>query len=282
MGYRERFLVKPGHRVRLNRIDPAYAGDLDSAEAAKGETERYRQQLVQCQPLLWAESKRSVLIVLQGMDASGKDGVVNHVLSALNPHGAKVVSFRAPTREEADHDFLWRIHHYTPAKGEFAIFNRSHYEDVLHPRVHKLIGKDECETRYRRIRAFEATLVDAQTVVLKFMLHISKEEQLRRFATRLDDPHRNWKISEGDYAEREFWDDYMHAFETALAATSTKTAPWFVIPSDHKWFRNLAVSQIIAEAVEALPMSYPRPVIDLRVIRRKYHAALKQEKRARR
>jgi PPK2 family polyphosphate:nucleotide phosphotransferase len=282
MRYRKRFLVKPGHGPRLAKIDPGDTDEYKSADAAKDETEQYRQLLAKRQPLLWAEHKRSVLIVLQGMDASGKDGVVNNVLSALNPHGATVVSFRAPTAEETDHDFLWRIHRHTPGKGEFAIFNRSHYEDVLFPRAHKLIDKAECEARYARIRAFEEDLTDAGTHILKFMLHISKEEQLQRFAARLDDPHRNWKISEGDYTERAFWDDYMRAFEATLAATSTKTAPWFVIPSDHKWFRNLAISQIIADVVEELPMSYPKPAVDLAAIRRKYHAARKEQKRAKR
>ncbi len=279
MRYRERFLVKPGHRVRLADIDPGFK---EAEPAAKDETEQYRQQLAKRQPLLWAAHKHSVLIVLQAVDAGGKDGVVNHVLSVLNPHGAKVVSFRAPTADEADHDFLWRIHPHTPGKGEFAIFNRSHYEDVLYPRVHKLIDKGACETRYARIRAFEENLVDANTLILKFFLHISKEEQLSRFADRLDDPHRNWKISEADYAERAFWDDYMRAFEEALAATSAERAPWFVIPANHKWFRNLAISQIIADAVEALPMSYPKPKVDLAEVRRKYHAAVKEEKRERR
>ena len=282
MRYRERFLVKPGRRVRLAKIDPGTTDHHASAEAAKDETEECRARLSKRQPLLWAERKRSVLIVLQGMDASGKDGVVNHVASALNPHGAKVVSFGVPTAAERDHDFLWRIHPHAPAKGEIAIFNRSHYEDVLVPRAHRLIDKDARHGRYAQIRAFEEGLADAGTLILKFMLHISADEQLRRFADRLDDPHRNWKISEGDYAERAYWDNYMGAFEEALAATSTKRAPWFVIPADHKWFRNLAVSQVIADALEELPMAYPKPAVDLALIRRKYHRALKEEKRGKR
>jgi PPK2 family polyphosphate:nucleotide phosphotransferase len=282
MRHRERFLVEPGHRVRLHKIDPGFKGQHESEEDARQETERYRATLARRQPLLWAEHKRSVLIVLQGMDASGKDGVVNHVLSALNPHGAKVVSFGVPTKDEAAHDFLWRIHPHAPGKGEFAIFNRSHYEDVLVPRVHKLIDRKSCEQRYARIRAFEENLADAETLILKFLLHISAEEQLARFAARLEDPHRNWKISESDYAERAHWDRYQRAFEEALAATSTKDAPWFVIPSDHKWFRNLAISQIIADALQDLPMSYPKPAVSLAAIRRKYHAAVKAAKRGRR
>lgn len=277
--FRDSFLVKPGHKLRLAGIDSRFKGHRKSAAAAKDETEQYRQQLAKRQPLLWAEHKRSVLIVLQAVDAGGKDGTVNHVLNALNPHGCKVVSFKVPTEEEAAHDFLWRIHPHAPGKGEFAIFNRSHYEDVLVTRVHKLIDKAECEARYRAIRAFEELLVRSGTTILKFFLHISKEEQLARFAARLEDPHRNWKISEADYAERTLWDDHMRAAEDALPATSTEGAPWFVIPADHKWFRNLAVSQIIADAVEDLPMSYPKPSVDLAMIRRKYHKAVKEEKR---
>lgn len=231
------------------------------------------------QPLLYAEKKRSFLIVLQAMDAGGKDGTINHVLSVLNPQGVKVRGFKQPTPEEMAHDFLWRVHPHTPAKGEIAIFNRSHYEDVVVSRVHKLIDKATCEVRYKRIRDFEEALADSGTHILQFFLHISKEEQLARFAERLDDPHHNWKISEADYAERAHWNDYMIAYEDAISATSTGRAPWFVIPSDHKWFRNLAVSQIIADAMEDLHMFYPKPTVDLAYIRRKYHVAKEEEKK---
>jgi PPK2 family polyphosphate:nucleotide phosphotransferase len=212
------------------------------------------------------------------MDAGGKDGVVNHVLSVLNPHGAKVCDFRQPTKEEAAHDFLWRVHPHAPARGEITIFNRSHYEDVLVPRVHKWIDKSAWETRYVRIREFEEGLADNGTKLLKFFLHIGKDEQLRRFAQRLDDPHRNWKISESDYTERAYWDAYMAAYEDAIHITSTKRAPWFVIPADHKWFRNLVVSQIIVDAMEELDMAYPKPSVDLSDIRRKYHAEIDRRK----
>jgi PPK2 family polyphosphate:nucleotide phosphotransferase len=213
------------------------------------------------------------------MDAGGKDGTVNHVLSALNPQGTRVTGFKEPTPEEKAHDFLWRVHPHAPGNGEIAIFNRSHYEDVLVPRVHKVIERTTWEARYQRIRDFEETLADNGTCILKFFLHISKEEQLARFAARLDDPRRNWKISESDYTERGFWDDYMIAYEDAMSATSTESAPWFVIPSNHKWFRNLAVSQIVADAMEDLHMSYPKPVVDLASIRRKYHAAKEAEEK---
>jgi PPK2 family polyphosphate:nucleotide phosphotransferase len=181
--------------------------------------------------------------------------------------------------EELAHDFLWRIHPHAPAKGEIAIFNRSHYEDVLVTRVHKLIDKETWTTRYDRIRDFEKELIEDGTTILKFFLHISSEEQLDRFEKRLDDPARNWKISETDYTERALWDDYISAFEDALNATSTHHAPWFVIPANHKWFRNLAVSQIVADTLDDLHMSYPKPSVDLAEIRKKYHAARQEEKK---
>ncbi len=279
MHYREKLLVKPGRRLRLEDINPADKGQHESEQTALPEIEQYRNKLTMMQSLLYAEKKRSLLIVLQAMDAGGKDGTVNHVLSALNPQGAKVTGFRQPTPEEMAHDFLWRVHPHTPGKGEIAIFNRSHYEDVLVPRVHKVIDKATWEARYQRIRNFEETLADNATYILKFFIHISKEQQLARFAARLDDPRHNWKISESDYVERAYWDDYMIAYEDAISATSTERAPWFVIPSNHKWFRNLAVSQIVADAMEDLHMSYPKPAVDLASIRRKYHAAKDEEKK---
>ncbi len=281
MSYREQFLVKPGDRVRLDHIDSSYKGDHETAEAAAVETERYRRKLTRQQTLLFAEKRHSVLIVLQAPDAGGKDGTINHVFGAFNPQGARVVAFKQPTERELAHDFLWRVHPHTPAGGEIVIFNRSHYEDVLITRVHKAIDKSVWTARYGQIRAFEAGLAAAGTTMLKFFLHISEEEQLGRFADRLNDPTRNWKISDADYAERELWHDYTSATEDALSATSTVEAPWFVIPADHKWFRNLAVSGIVAEAIEALDLAYPPPTVDLAQIRRKYHAAEKAAKKER-
>jgi PPK2 family polyphosphate:nucleotide phosphotransferase len=278
MDYRKEFRVDPHSKVKLGKLDPAYNGKHESPDEAKQEIDGYLQKLFKQQALLYAEHKHSILVVLQALDAGGKDGTIKHVFTALNPQGATVASFKQPTATELAHDFLWRIHPHAPGKGEIVIFNRSHYEDVLVTRVHKLIDKDVWTERYERIRDFEALLAENGTSIIKFFLHISKEEQLTRFAQRLDDPNRNWKISESDYSERALWDDYIAAFEDAIGATSTKHAPWYVIPSNHKWFRNLAVSQIMADTMEDLKLAFPPPAVNLADIRRKYHSALKQEK----
>src|SRR5215469_863866 len=277
MDYRKRFYVNPDERLRLSKLDPGYRGDHESEETAKQETEHYRVKLAHQQALLYAQRMHSVLVVLQALDASGKDGTVSHVFSALNPQGTTVVGFKQPTAADLAHDFLWRVHPHAPGRGEVAIFNRSHYEDVLVTRVHKLIKKATWTARYKRIRQFEAGLADNGTTILKFFLHISEEEQLSRFAERLQDPTRNWKISETDYTERALWDDYIEAFEDAISATSTKEAPWYVIPSNHKWFRNLAVSQIMAGSMEALDMRFPKPSVDLAEIRLQYHKAVEEK-----
>jgi len=228
----------------------------------------------QLQNLMYAERKRSVLIVLQGLDACGKDGVVRHILTGMNPAGCRVIAFKQPTAEDLGHDFLWRVHSHAPAKGEVAIFNRSHYEDVLVVRVHKLVPAHVWSYRYDLINELERLLVvENNTTVLKFFLYISKDEQLARFKRRLDDPARQWKISESDYLEREFWDDYVQAFQDMLHNTSTQHAPWFVIPSNNKWFRDLAVSQIITSTLEELDMQLPETAVDITRIRRRYHSA---------
>jgi PPK2 family polyphosphate:nucleotide phosphotransferase len=282
MEYRKRFIVAPGSKLKLAELDPSYKGDEKSAETAAAATERYRQKLADMQKLLYAERRRSLLVVLQAPDAGGKDGTITHVTGAWNPQGASVAGFKQPTPREEAHDFLWRVHIHTPALGEIAIFNRSHYEEVLITRVHKLINKSTCKTRYEQICEFEAQLADSHTHIVKFFLHISKDEQLARFEQRLDDPTRNWKISEDDYKERPFWDDYVAAYEDALSATSVKGAPWYVIPANHKWFRNLAVSQILAATMEDFHMSYPKPSVDLEKIRRDYHAAFVAETKSKR
>ncbi len=260
MDYRKQFRVKPGHGVRLNKLDPSDTGKLSSEGEAKQEMERYLKALTRQQVLLYAEHKHSVLVVLQAMDAGGKDGTIKHVFSGVNPQGVRVARYNQPTPVELAHDFLWRVHPHAPANGEIAIFNRSHYEDVLVTRVHKLVDKKTCARRYEHIRDFEALLAESGTTILKFFLHISKEEQLARFAQRLEDPARNWKISESDYSERQFWDDYVDAYEDAIGATSTANAPWYVIPANHKWFRNLAVSQIIADSMADLKSRLPGAV----------------------
>jgi len=282
MNYRESFIAEPGKRLSLKKIDPGFRGKHKSHHAAESEIESARQKLAELQPVLWAQKQHSLLIVLQGMDAGGKDGTVSHVLGALNPEGVVVTGFKVPTAEEAAHDFLWRVHPHAPARGYMAVFNRSHYEDVLAPRVHGAISESICEQRYKNIREFERLLAENGTQVLKFFLYISPEEQLERFAARLEDPRRNWKISESDYAERPKWDRYMAAYEDAISATSVKHAPWYVIPSNHKWFRNLAVSQIIAETMRDLKLAYPEPTVVLKDIRRKYHEAVRKAERKKR
>jgi len=274
MDYRKEFVVKPGSKVKLGDIDPSYTGKRVSESKARSEIERYRAKLTQQQYLLYSERQHSLLIVLQALDAAGKDGTVNHVMSAMNPQGTTITGFKGPTALELEHDFLWRVHPHAPGKGSVAIFNRSHYEDVLVVRVHKLAPEAEWSQRYELINDFEKLLhTQNKTQIIKFFLHISKDEQLQRFKQRLDDPARNWKISDSDYKERLLWDEYTKAFEDVFAETSTKHAPWYVIPSNHKWFRNLVVSQIVADTMEDLGMKMPKPTVDLEVIRREYHEA---------
>jgi PPK2 family polyphosphate:nucleotide phosphotransferase len=218
--------------------------------------------------------------VLQALDAAGKDGTIRHVFSGVNPQGTIVVGFKQPSPREAAHDFLWRVHQHTPAKGEIVIFNRSHYEDVLVVRVHKLMPKSVWSKRYDLINDSEEMLAANGTRILKFYLHISPEEQLSRFAQRLDDPSRRWKISESDYSERKLWPAYVEAYEDALALTSKKHAPWYIIPSNHKWFRNLAVSQIIADTMDEMGLKLPPTHVDISDIHRKYHAAVRADAKA--
>jgi PPK2 family polyphosphate:nucleotide phosphotransferase len=278
LDYRKQFRVKPGEKLGLNKLDPSDTGKLSSENAAKEDAKHYLDELSRQQALLYAEHKHSVLVVLQAMDAGGKDGTIKHVFSGANPQGVDVASFKQPTPLELAHDFLWRVHAHAPRAGQIVIFNRSHYEDVLVTRVHKLVDKKTCVLRYEHIRDFEALLGQSGTTVLKIFLHISKEEQLARFAQRLDDPGRNWKISESDYSERELWDNYVDAYEDAIRATSTDEAPWYVIPSNHKWFRNLAVSQIIADTIAGLDLAFPKPSVNIADMRRKYHAAVEESK----
>jgi len=266
MNYVEKFRVEPGSKVELGTIDAGFKDRHRSQEQALPEIEAYRQKLHDLQYLMYAEGKRSLLICLQGRDAAGKDGTINHVLGAMNPQGCTVTGFKVPSREEAAHDFLWRCHRAVPEKGHVAIFNRSHYEDVLVQRVHKMVPKKVWSARYAHINNFEKLLYDNGTHILKFYLHIDPDEQLERFKQRIDDPARHWKISDGDYAERPYWDAYTEAFEDALSRCSTEHAPWFIIPANRKWFRNLAISRIVTEA------------LDIVEIKKKYHAIVAEEK----
>jgi PPK2 family polyphosphate:nucleotide phosphotransferase len=280
MNFSKRFRIKRGSTVDLESVDPGfhepYANDVEAATDLRDNLAR----ITKLQRELYADRRHSLLIVLQGIDSAGKDGTCWHVISAMDPQGVQVTGFKQPTAQELEHDFLWRIHPHAPRRGNVAVFNRSHYEDVLAVRVHRLAPKEIWKPRYDFINDWERLLaVENSTVILKFFLYISKEEQLERFKERLDDPARQWKISESDYIERNKWDDYIKAFETMLSRCSTEYAPWFVIPSNHKWFRNLAVSKIIADTLEDMHLQMPKPTVDLEEIRRLYHQSVEAEKR---
>ena len=253
---RQMLRVSPGERLELSTIDPGDKLGWDK-EPAEAQTKALLERLADLQDRLWAEAKHPVLVVLQGIDAAGKDGTIRKVMSAFNPQGCVVSSFKVPTPEEVAHDYLWRIHKRVPAKGEIAIFNRSHYEDVLVVRVHDLVPRDVWRARYDQIRRFERHLVENGTTIVKFFLYISKDEQRQRFQERYDDPRKRWKFSLGDLEERKRWDDYISAFEDALAETSTDEAPWYVIPANRNWLRNLAVASILADTMDGLAPAYP-------------------------
>lgn len=261
-----REVLRATPKVRLDRIDPNETLGLTQAKAMDL-LARNTERLGRLGYRLYAEGKRSVLIVLQAMDAAGKDGVVRHVLTGLNPQGVRVTSFKAPTPAELRHDFLWRVHAAVPAHGEIGVFNRSHYEDVLIVRVKQLVPKEVWRHRYRQIRAFEELLASSGTTILKFFLHIDKEEQRERLQARIDDPEKNWKFELGDLRERERWADYQEAYEAVLRKCDSDAAPWYVIPSNRKWFRNAAVSQILVETLEGMKLTLPPPAADLRGIK---------------
>jgi PPK2 family polyphosphate:nucleotide phosphotransferase len=256
------FLVPPGATVNLADHDPGFSANYQKKSETKSELKRNAKRLQELQEVLWAEGKRSLLIVLQAMDAGGKDGTIRHVMRGVNPQGCQVTSFKVPSKEELAHDFLWRIHKAAPRKGYIGIFNRSQYEDVLVVRVHNLAPEEIWRQRYEQINHFEKLLADNGTTILKFFLYISKEEQKQRFEARLQDPAKNWKFSIKDVQERDHWQDYTQAFQDALSKCSTPWAPWYVIPSNHKWFRNLAISTAIVETLESLGLQYPPPLED--------------------
>jgi PPK2 family polyphosphate:nucleotide phosphotransferase len=270
----KRLKVEPGSKVKLSDIDPNFHGTHQSEDDAKAELQHNLDRITELQRKFYADRRHSLLIVLQGIDGAGKDGTCWHVVSAMDPQGVSVAGFKQPTAEERDHDFLWRVHPHAPGLGQVAVFNRSHYEDVLVVRVHDLVPKHVWKQRYEFINNWERLLVEEKnTTILKFFLYISKDEQLSRFKARLDDPTRQWKISDSDYSERKLWDKYIDAFEAAISKCSTKHAPWFIIPSNHKWFRNFAVSEIVARAMDDMNLSLPKPTVDLQKIRKLYHQA---------
>jgi len=277
LDYRKEFVVEPGSKLHLANIDPSYSGKHLSHENAGPEIRKHLERMTKLQYLLYADAEQSLLVVLQALDAAGKDGVVRHLFSGMNPQGTSVCAFKQPSQLELAHDFLWRAHLRAPSKGELVIYNRSHYEDVLVVRVHDLTPESVWSKRYDLINDFEKMLSRSGTRILKFYLHISPEEQLKRFKQRLDDPMRHWKISAADYTERDLWPKYIEAYEDAITLTSTKRAPWYIIPANHKWFRDLAVSQIVADTMDEMGLHLPATRVDLAEIRRKYHAAELQE-----
>lgn len=253
--------VKPGAKLNLSKHDTRDTPfwDSDDKEGAVTRLGVLNERLEALQELLWAQGKERILVVIQAMDAGGKDGTVRHVFEGVNPTGVRVASFKRPTDKELAHDYLWRVHSQVPGDGELTIFNRSHYEDVLVVRVNELVPKERWKRRYDHIVNFEQMLADEGTTIIKLFLHISKDEQKERLQARLDEPHKNWKFEEGDLGPRSRWEEYQEAFEDAISKTSTKSAPWYVIPADRKWYRNIAVSEILIQTLEGLDMSFPEP-----------------------
>jgi PPK2 family polyphosphate:nucleotide phosphotransferase len=254
--------VRPGASVALGRFDAGATHGWEKPNARE-ETEQQLERLAELQDRLWAEAKHAVLVVLQGIDAAGKDGTIKKVMTAFNPQGSPVTSFKVPSVEEMAHDYLWRVHKAVPRKGEIGIFNRSHYEDVLVVRVHELIPRKVWSKRYEQIKHFEEELAASGTTILKFFLAIDKDEQRARFQARYDDPTKRWKFSMGDLEERKRWDSYQAAFQDALSKTSTADAPWYLIPANRKWFRDLAVATILAETIADLKPAYPPVASDV-------------------
>ena len=260
----QRYRITHGEKIDLAKRD---AGDTSACKSGKKRAEarlvKLNQRLESLQEMLWAEHRHKVLVVLQGTDTSGKDGTIRHVFEGVNPSGVRVAGFKVPTAEELDHDFLWRVHRQVPGRGELVIFNRSHYEDVLAVRVHELVPEDVWRARYEQIVDFERLLTASGTTILKFFLHIDRDEQKERLEARLEDPRKRWKFRLGDLDDRRLWDEYETAYEEALSKTSREWAPWYVVPANKKWYRNLVVATVLVEALEALGMRVPEPEEDL-------------------
>ena len=265
------FIVKPGDSIGLNGIEtdcppehlPEYTGTYQKKGETKKPLKKLNKRLLKLQELLYAESKHALLIILQGMDTCGKDGTIRKVMAGINVQGCEVVNFKVPSSDEIARDFLWRAHKAVPKKGMIGIFNRSHYEDVLVVRVHDLVDESVWKQRYQQINDFEKMLVENGTIVLKFFLHISKDEQKERLESRINDPTKHWKITEADIRERSYWDDYMQAYESVLQKCSTEWAPWYIIPANKKWYRNIVITERIVETLEKLDMNFPKPSSDI-------------------
>lgn len=265
--FSKELVVPHGENVKLAKYDPEDTLGWEKGAKMRTSLAKALEKLDRLQYLMYAEHNRALLIVVQGVDTAGKDGTIRHVMSGVSPQGCHVTSFKVPTAEELSHDFLWRIHRAAPGHGIIGIFNRSQYEDVLAVRVHNLVPKEVWSKRYDEINEFEATLTENNTIILKFLLHISKAEQKKRLEERIEDPDKHWKLSEADFQERKYWDDYVEAYEAALTRCNTKTAPWYIIPSNKKWFRNLAVSHIVVETLENLRMKFPPPTVDVKKLK---------------
>ena len=268
------FIVKPGDNISLNGVGkscnsehtPEYTGAYRKKGETKKPLKKLNKQMLKLQELLYAENQHALLIILQGMDTCGKDGTIRKVMAGINVQGCDVVNFKVPSADEISRDFLWRAHKAVPQKGKIGIFNRSHYEDVLVVRVHDLVPKSVWKQRYQQINDFEKMLVENGTVVLKFFLHISKDEQKDRLEARINDPSKHWKITEADIRERAYWDDYMQAYEAVLQKCSTDWAPWYIIPANKKWYRNLVITERIVKTLEGLDMKFPKPASDVSIL----------------
>jgi PPK2 family polyphosphate:nucleotide phosphotransferase len=250
-------LIPSDERIRIKDFDPDLTGQYKDKQEAKAVVKKNNDRMAELQEVLYAEGRHAVLIILQAMDAGGKDGTIKHVMSGVNPQGCRVTSFKAPTPEELSHDFLWRIHRHVPPRGYLGIFNRSHYEDVLIVRVHNLVPESVWRGRYEHINNFEKLLADSGVTILKFFLHISKDEQKQRLEKRLEDKNKNWKFNPDDLKERARWDEYVAAYEDAINNCNTPWAPWHIVPANKKWYRNLVISERIVEVMESLNMKYP-------------------------
>jgi PPK2 family polyphosphate:nucleotide phosphotransferase len=258
------FRISPGKSVNLHKIETDEVGDWDE-ESALHRLEKNREKIIELQDTLYAEGKQSLLVVLQAMDAAGKDSTIKAVTQGINPQGCNVVSFKQPSSEELSHDFLWRIHSEIPEKGKIGIFNRSHYEDVIITRVHDIVSRDLIKKRYDHINDFERMLTDHNTKVVKIMLHISADYQLKRIKHRLEKPDKAWKFRPSDMEERKKWPEYMEAFEKAIEHTSTAEAPWYIVPGENKWYRYLVVSEIILQALKDMSPELPKPNFDIKI-----------------
>jgi PPK2 family polyphosphate:nucleotide phosphotransferase len=259
----KKLMVIEGKKINLQRLSPDYNFSIDEEKAEYVLKQNLKKRMSELQYRLYAERKNGLLIVFQGIDTSGKDSTIRHVISAFNPQSCAVKAFKEPTTEDLSHDFLWRIHKRAPSRGEIVVFNRSHYEDIIQPRVHKTIHKSIWSQRYEHINAFERCLSDNSIKIIKFFLHISKEEQRKRLEERMNDPSKQWKASESDITERKFWNNYTVAYQDIINRCSNLWAPWYIIPANKKWFRNLVVALVIVDTLERMKPKFPKPTINL-------------------